>query len=62
MSILTLFCEIDDFFLAYEKYKAKHRLPKTPPPETHGCPRKLHHSEVLNLSELQGNNDLPVLF
>lgn len=49
MSILTLFCEIDDFFLAYEKWKAKHRLPKTTPPETRGCPRKLHQSEVMTL-------------
>ena len=49
MSILTLFCEIDDFFLAYEKCKAKHCLPKTTPPETRGCPRKLHHSEVMTL-------------
>ena len=49
MSILTLFCEIDDFFLAYEKWKAKQCLPKTPPPETRGCPRKLHQSEVMTL-------------
>ena len=49
MSILTLFCEIDDFFLAYEKWKALHCLPKTPPSETRGCPRKLHQSEVMTL-------------
>ena len=27
MPIVSLFCEIDDFFLAYEKYVAEHCLP-----------------------------------
>ena len=50
MGILTLFCEIDDFFLAYEKWKpATHCLPKQTPTETRGCPRKLHASEVMIL-------------
>ena len=49
MSILTLFCEIDDFFLAYEAWKAKQCLPKTTPLATRGCPRKLHQSEVMTL-------------
>ncbi len=49
MSIITLFCEIDDFFLAYEKCKTRHCLPETTPPETRGRPRKLHHSEVMTL-------------
>ena len=49
MSIITLFCEIDDFFLAYEKWKTRYRLPKTTPPETRGRPRKLHPSEVMTL-------------
>ena len=50
MSIIALFCEIDDFFLAYEKWKpATHCLPKETPLETRGCPRKLHPSEVMTL-------------
>ena len=49
MPILSLFCEIDDFFLAYEKWKAPQCLPETTPPETRGCPRKLHPSEVMTL-------------
>ena len=50
MNIITLFCEIDDFFLAYEKWQARHCLPKeTSPPETRGRPRKLHPSEVMTL-------------
>ena len=49
MNILTLFCNIDDFFLAYEKWQATHCLPETTPPETRGRPRKLHHSEVMTL-------------
>ena len=50
MNIITLFCEIDDFFLAYEKWQATHYLPKeTTPLETRGCPRKLHPSEVMTL-------------
>ena len=50
MNIITLFCEIDDFFLAYEKWQARHCLPNdTSPPETRGRPRKLHPSEVMTL-------------
>ena len=49
MSIITLFCEIDDFFLAYAKWKTRHCLPETTPPETRGRPRKLHHSEVMTI-------------
>ena len=30
MHIVSLFCEIDDFFLAFEKYQAQHQLPGTP--------------------------------
>ncbi|MYA99676.1 IS982 family transposase, partial [Candidatus Poribacteria bacterium] len=48
-SIITLFCEIDDFFLAHEKWKTRHCLPETTPPETRGRPRKLHHSEVMTI-------------
>ena len=49
MPILSLFCEIDDFFLAYEKWKATQCLAETTPPETRGHPRKLHPSEVITL-------------
>ena len=30
MHIVSLFCEIDDFFLAFENYQARHQLPGTP--------------------------------
>ena len=49
MNIITLFCNIDDFFLAYEKWQAMHCLPKEIPPEMRGHPRKLHPSEVMTL-------------
>ena len=49
MNIITLFCEIDDFFLSHEKWQATHCLPKETPPETRGRPRQLHHSEVMTL-------------
>ena len=29
MDIITLFCKIDDFFLAYEKWQTTHCLPET---------------------------------
>ena len=49
MPILSLFCEIDDFFLAYEKWKATQCLPETTPMETRGRPRNLHPSEVMTI-------------
>ncbi len=50
MNIVSLFCEIDDFFLAYEKWMATHSLPEeTPPPETRGRRRSLHPSEVMTI-------------
>ena len=49
MSIISLFCEIDDFFLAFEKYIAAHQLPRTHPLEKRGRPRRLHTSEVMTL-------------
>ncbi len=49
MTILTLFCKIDDFFLAYEKCQATHCLSETTPPETRGRPRHQHPSEVMTL-------------
>ena len=47
MNIITLFCKIDDFFLAYEKWMAPQCLPESPPIETRGRPRNLHPSEVM---------------
>ena len=49
MSILTLFCKIDDFFLLYEKWQATHCLPETTSLETRGRPRQLHPSEVMTI-------------
>ena len=46
MHIVSLFCEIDDFFLAFENYQARHQLPGTPS-EKRGRPRILHPSEVM---------------
>ena len=48
MNIITLFCNIDDFFLTYEKWQARHCLPEAPR-ETRGHPRSLHSSEVATL-------------
>ena len=41
MHIVSLFCEIDDFFLAFEKYQARHQLSGTPS-EKRGRSRTLH--------------------
>ena len=49
MSIVSLFCEIDDFFLGYENWKATHCLPETTPMETRRRPRTPHPSEVMTL-------------
>ena len=49
MNIVSLFCEIDDFFLDSEKCKATHSLRETPPIETRGRPRSLHPSEVMTI-------------
>ena len=50
MDIIALFCEIDDFFLVYEKWMATQCLPReTPPIETRGRRRTLHPSEVMTL-------------
>lgn len=48
MDILPLFCEIHDFFLAFEKYQAHRQLPGTRP-EKRGRPRRLHQSEVMTI-------------
>ena len=49
MHIVSLFCEIDDFFLAFEKYQAHHQLPGTSSPEKRGRPRTMHPSEVMTI-------------
>ena len=48
MNILPLFCEIDDFFLAFEKYQAHRQLPGRRR-EKRGRPRTLHPSEVMTI-------------
>ena len=43
MDIISLFCEVDDFFLAYKHYQAQHQLPKiNGTGNTRGRPRSLH--------------------
>ena len=49
MSIVSLFCKVDDFFLMYEAYQQTHCLPSGEPPETRGRRRSLHPSEVMTL-------------
>ncbi len=49
MSIISLFCEVDDFFLAFEKYRLAHQLPVPQPLERRGHPPTLHISEVMTL-------------
>ena len=50
MDMITLFCEIDDFFLAYEQYQAQHQLPQIPETRnTRGRPRSLCPSEVMTI-------------
>ena len=49
MSIIALFCEVHDFFLAYEKWQTTHCLPEETPPETRGHRSGLHASEVMTL-------------
>ena len=49
MNIVSLFCEIDDFFLLYEAYLSRHCLSSEAPAETRGRPRRLHPSEVMTI-------------
>ena len=49
MSIVSLFCKTDDFFLAYEAHLASHSLVDAKPTETRGRPRRLHPSEVMTI-------------
>ncbi len=49
MSIVSLFCEIHDFFIMYETHLATHCLPRKAPSERRGRRRSLHASEVMTL-------------
>ena len=49
MSIVSLFCKTDDFFLAYQSYLAPRSLEDGNPTETRGRPRSLHPSEVMTI-------------
>ena len=51
MSIVSLFCEVDDFFRVYEKYIAQWQVSENAgsPPERRGRPRRLHTSEVMTI-------------
>ena len=49
MSIVSLFCDIDDFFLLYEAHIGRHCLPNAAGSETRGHPRRLHPSEVMTI-------------
>ena len=49
MSILTLFCKIDDFYLAIEKFLTSRSLQDDKPIEKRGRPRSLHDSEVMTI-------------
>ena len=49
MSIVSLFCEIHDFFMMYETYLSPHCLAKKTPSERRGRRRSLHASEVMTL-------------
>ena len=49
MSIVSLFCEIHDFFMMYEAHLARHCLPRKTPSERRGRRRRLHASEVMTI-------------
>ena len=49
MSIVSLFCEIHDFFIMYETHLARHCLPNQTPSERRRRRRQLHASEVMTL-------------
>ena len=55
MNIITLFCEIDDFF-PYEKWMSTQCLPETTPLETRGRPRRLHPKVMTLLIAFQQSN------
>ena len=47
MDIIYLFCDIDNFFIDFEKQMASQLLPDTETPEKRPRPSKLHKSEVM---------------
>ena len=49
MSIVSLFCKTDDFFLEYQAHLAARSLEDGRPRETRGRPRSLHPSEVMTI-------------
>ena len=49
MSIVSLFCEIHDFFMMYETHLSTHCLPSKTASERRGRRRRLHASEVMTL-------------
>ena len=49
MHIVSLFCEIDDFFLALAKHQAEYPRQQAEPPETWRKKRRLHHSEIMTI-------------
>ena len=50
MRIVSLFCEIDDFFLMHEAHLRQHCLPKEAGSEPRGHPRRTPHpSEVMTI-------------
>lgn len=61
MFIVSLFCEIHDFFIVYEKYKAAYQLPEDITPETRGRKRTLHPSEVMTILILFHQSDYRTL-
>ena len=61
MLIVSLFCNVDDFFSVYEKYKASQQLPTDRPLETRGHPRTLHPSEVMTILILFHQSDYRTL-
>lgn len=49
MSIVSLFCQIHDFFIMSEAYLSTHCLPSEATSKTRGRPRQLHPSEVMTI-------------
>ena len=49
MHIVSLFCKIDDFFIALIKHQVEYHLQPAKPPETRGRPRSLHASEIMTI-------------
>ncbi len=49
MSIVSLFCQIHDFFMMYETHLSTHCLPSQTPSERRERRRSLHASEVMTL-------------